>query len=60
MINSLGNLGGFLGPFLTGWLKDRFGSYAGGLYSVAAMLAVSALVMSLLSLQTADPTAPTT
>ena len=59
MINSLGNLGGFLGPFLTGWLKDRFGSYAGGLYSVAALLAVSALVMSLLRMQAADPTAPT-
>jgi ACS family tartrate transporter-like MFS transporter len=60
MINSLGNLGGFLGPFLTGWLKDRYGSYAGGLYSVATMLAVSALVMSLFSMQTAEPTAPST
>jgi MFS transporter, ACS family, tartrate transporter len=55
VINSLGNLGGFLGPFLTGWLKDRYGNYANGLYSVAAMLAVSAVAMFLLSMQTAEP-----
>jgi MFS transporter, ACS family, tartrate transporter len=55
VINSLGNLGGFLGPFLTGWLKDRYGNYADGLYSVAAMLAVSAVAMFLLSMQTAEP-----
>ncbi|MGC8035707.1 MFS transporter, partial [Salmonella enterica] len=25
MINSLGNLGGFVGPFAIGWLKNRTG-----------------------------------
>jgi ACS family tartrate transporter-like MFS transporter len=63
VINSLGNLGGFFGPFLTGWLKDRYGNYAGGLFSVAAMLAVSAIAMFLLSIETAEPaelTAPGT
>ena len=48
-INSIGNLGGFLGPYLTGWFKDRLGSYAGGLYAVAALLALSAALMLLLS-----------
>ena len=27
-INALGNLGGFLGPFLIGWIKDQTGSFA--------------------------------
>ena len=44
MINSIGNLGGFVGPFAIGWLKSRTGGYAAGLYVVAASLAVSALL----------------
>ncbi|HMF78965.1 MAG TPA: hypothetical protein VK604_25125, partial [Bryobacteraceae bacterium] len=51
MINSIGNLGGFAGPFVIGWLKGVSGSYAGGLYLVAATLAVSAIVTLLLSRQ---------
>lgn len=57
MINSVGNLGGFLGPYLTGWFKDRYGSYAGGLYAVAGLLALSAALMLLLSRQPASPAA---
>lgn len=49
MINSLGNLGGFVGPFAIGWLKNETGSYAAGLYAVGATLAVSAIVTLLLS-----------
>ncbi len=49
MINSVGNLGGFIGPFLIGWLKDKQGSYAGGLYAVGALLALSAALMLALS-----------
>ncbi|MDB5991448.1 MAG: major facilitator superfamily 1 [Herbaspirillum sp.] len=51
MINSLGNLGGFVGPFAIGWLKNVTGGYAAGLYVVAATLAVSAVVTLLLSRQ---------
>jgi ACS family tartrate transporter-like MFS transporter len=49
LINSMGNLGGFVGPLLIGWLKDRWGSYAGGLYVVGGMLALSAVVIVALS-----------
>jgi MFS transporter, ACS family, tartrate transporter len=49
MINSLGNLGGFVGPFVIGWLKNVTGGYAAGLYVVAATLALSAVVTLLLS-----------
>jgi MFS transporter, ACS family, tartrate transporter len=44
-INSLGNFGGFIGPILIGWGKSHWGSYAGGLDAVAAMLLLSAAVM---------------
>ncbi|MFJ3054717.1 MFS transporter [Herbaspirillum sp. NPDC087042] len=52
MINSLGNLGGFVGPFAIGWLKNTTGSYTAGLYVVAASLALSAVVTLMLSRQT--------
>jgi ACS family tartrate transporter-like MFS transporter len=45
LINSLGNLGGFAGPVLIGWIKGRWGSYIGGLNAVGAMMLLSAVVM---------------
>ncbi|MBS0244757.1 MAG: MFS transporter, partial [Proteobacteria bacterium] len=36
-INSLGNLGGFFGPWWVGFMKDLTGSYAGGLYGLALL-----------------------
>lgn len=50
-INSMGNIGGLIGPWLIGWIKERWGSYAGGLYVVGAMMALSALLMLALSHQ---------
>jgi ACS family tartrate transporter-like MFS transporter len=35
-INSLGNLGGFFGPWYVGVVRDATGSYAGGLYMPGA------------------------
>ena len=58
MINSVGNLGGFVGPFVIGWLKNLTGSYSAGLYVVAATLAVSAIVTLMLSRQTRPGPAP--
>jgi ACS family tartrate transporter-like MFS transporter len=49
MINSIGNLGGFVGPFVIGALKVATGGYAAGLYVVGTTLAVSAVVTLLLS-----------
>ena len=43
-INALGNLGGFLGPFLMGWLKDLFGSTDYGILTLVALLVVAALI----------------
>ncbi|UYW31266.1 MFS transporter [Methylorubrum extorquens] len=43
-INSIGNLGGFVGPWAIGWIKDRTGSFTGGLIFVAGLLILSAVV----------------
>src|SRR5256714_2003362 len=37
VINSIGNLAGFAGPFAMGWIKDTTGSYAGGLLLLAGL-----------------------
>jgi ACS family tartrate transporter-like MFS transporter len=58
MINSIGNLGGFVGPVAIGWLKSRTGSYAAGLYVVGATLALSAIVTLLLSRNASRPVLP--
>ena len=36
-INSIGNLGGFVGPAMIGWIKDLTGSFQGGLFFVAGL-----------------------
>jgi ACS family tartrate transporter-like MFS transporter len=46
-INSLGNLGGFFGPWYVGVMKDLTGSYAGGLYGLALFGFISAIVCAL-------------
>jgi ACS family tartrate transporter-like MFS transporter len=46
-INSLGNLGGFFGPWYVGTMKDLTGSYAGGLYGLALLGLIAAIVSAL-------------
>jgi ACS family tartrate transporter-like MFS transporter len=47
-INSLGNLSGFGGPFLMGWLKNTTGSFTPGLVCLAIAAAIGAAVAMLL------------
>jgi ACS family tartrate transporter-like MFS transporter len=44
-INSVGNLGGFLGPFLIGWARQATGSFIAGLMISAVTLLVSAMIV---------------
>jgi MFS transporter, ACS family, tartrate transporter len=46
-INSIGNLGGFFGPWYVGVVKDLTGSYSGGLYGLAFLCVISAVVCAL-------------
>ena len=48
-INSIGNLGGFAGPAMIGWVKDQTGSFNGGLYFVAGLLVLSAVLTLVLA-----------
>jgi ACS family tartrate transporter-like MFS transporter len=48
-INSIGNLGGFAGPVMIGWVKDQTGSFSGGLHFVAGLLVISAVLTLLLA-----------
>jgi len=43
-INSIGNLGGFFGPWYVGVVKDWTGSYSGGIYGLAFLCVMSAVV----------------
>jgi ACS family tartrate transporter-like MFS transporter len=42
LVNSIGNLGGFVGPYAVGWIKDATGSFEAGLYFLAACALASA------------------
>jgi MFS transporter, ACS family, tartrate transporter len=44
LINSIGNLGGFVGPYLVGLMKDATGSTDGGLITLAAILTLGAFL----------------
>lgn len=37
MVNSFGNLGGFVGPYLTGWAKDVSGAFSSGMFVLAGL-----------------------
>lgn len=48
LINSFGNLGGFAGPYVVGYLSTKTGSYFGGvLYLSASALVASFLILAL-------------
>jgi nitrate/nitrite transporter NarK len=42
LINSIGNIGGFLGPTAIGFVKERTGSYAMSLMSISLCLVLGA------------------
>jgi ACS family tartrate transporter-like MFS transporter len=45
LINSVGNLGGVIGPIAVGWLRDTTQSFAGGLYFIAIVTAIAAILV---------------
>ena len=45
VINSVGNLSGFAGPYAIGWLKEMTGSTAGGVLLIAGFQIVGALLV---------------
>jgi D-galactonate transporter len=45
LINSIGNLSGWLGPFVVGWLMDLTGRTSAGLYVIAFLETAAALLI---------------
>jgi MFS transporter, ACS family, tartrate transporter len=48
IINSLGNLSGFVGPYAMGWLKDATGFFGAGLLLIAGLAVVSMIAVLVL------------
>ncbi len=48
LINAIGNLGGFFGPSLIGYLKQHAGTYAAGMVALAAVLVATAGIVLVL------------
>jgi ACS family tartrate transporter-like MFS transporter len=42
LINSIGNMGGFVGPYVIGYVKETTGSYTNGMLVLAATLLIAA------------------
>jgi MFS transporter, ACS family, tartrate transporter len=55
LINSIGNLGGFFGPYVIGLVRNQSGSFKGGLLVVAAAMAFAGCIASVIKL---DPVKP--
>jgi len=51
MINSIGNLGGFVGPLMIGWIKDATGSFEAGMLALAAWAGVTVCMVLMESRQ---------
>jgi len=45
LINSIGNLAGFAGPYAMGRIKDVTGSYTGGLLSLSAVGFIAMIIV---------------
>ena len=54
LINSVGNLGGFFGPTVMGWLRQVSGSYSAGLLVLASALVLEAVLVMTLRLPAED------
>jgi nitrate/nitrite transporter NarK len=48
LVNSMGNLGGFIAPFAIGWIKQATGSFTNALLVLAGALVVSAVIALLI------------
>ncbi len=58
IITMVGGVGGFLGPFLTGRLRDLTHGFSGGLYTIAGLAAVAAVLCGALKSPAAGTSDP--
>ncbi|WP_340613486.1 4-hydroxyphenylacetate permease [Xenorhabdus thailandensis] len=55
VINATGNVGSAVSPLLIGWLKDQTGNFNAGLYFVAGLLIIGALIVFLIPMKHSQP-----
>jgi len=55
LINSIGNLGGFLGPTVLGRVQTVTGSFVGGIYFLCVFMTLSATIIFVLGLGRREP-----
>ena len=58
VINSIGNLSGFFGPYAMGWIKDATGGFTGGLLLIAGLAVLAAGIVLALGHEPALEQAP--
>ena len=58
LINATGNLGGYFGPFVVGWIKDSTNSFEAGLYFLAACALMGGVITFLAPTATGRRTDP--
>jgi len=46
LITSFGNFGGIIGPIVIGWVKTTTGSFTGGLYYIAVVTLIAAIIFA--------------
>jgi MFS transporter, ACS family, tartrate transporter len=54
-INSVGNMGGFFGPYFTGWIRGSTGSFALALAMLGGWLALSGLIVLIIGRRVPHP-----
>jgi ACS family tartrate transporter-like MFS transporter len=57
LINATGNLGGYFGPFVVGWIKDSTKSFEAGLYFLATCSLMAAIITFFAARAAGDPAA---
>ena len=54
LVNSVGNIGGFAGPFVIGWVRDATGGFSAGLLALAVALMAGAAMALAIPLRAKD------
>jgi MFS transporter, ACS family, tartrate transporter len=54
LINSIGNLGGYAGPTIMGWLREQTGGFSEGLLVLATALLIEAIIVLTIRLPSRD------
>ena len=49
LVNSLGNLSGFVAPSMLGYIKDATKSLSGGLYALAALVVIGVILIVIIT-----------